>query len=116
VTYAVNVSTTLADGTTVSGGATIVVESSTGTTTISDATITLGPAAMDTMGIVLEDVVVDASAAGDFKPRSGVARYDLTNETNDGMDAIRLEFVEDTPVDGSLEISINSADAILFAP
>ena len=117
VTFAVNVNVTLEDGSTVSGGATVIVESATGGTTISNATVTVAGPDQETLSVVFEDLVVDTSVQGDFRPESGVARFDVrTDDPEPRTDAMKLQFAESTAVDGTVGVSINSEDEFPFAP
>lgn len=117
VTFAVNVNVTLDDGSTVSGGATVIVESATGETTISNATVTVAEADQEPLSVVFEDLVVDTSIQADFRPESGVARFDVRNdEPEPRTDAMKLQFAEGTATDGTVGVSINSEDEFPFTP
>lgn len=117
VTFAVNVNVTLDDGSTVSGGATVIVENATGDTTISNATVTVAGADQETVSVVFEDLVVDASVQGDFRPESGVARFDVRNDDAEPRtDAMKLQFEQSTAIDGTVGVSINSEDEFPFTP
>ena len=117
VTFAVNVNVTLEDGSTVNGGATVIVENATGGTSISNATVTVAGADRESLSVVFEDLVVDTSLQGDFRPESGVARFDVrSDDPEPRTDAMKLQFAESTTVDGTVGVSINSEDEFPFTP
>ena len=115
VTFALNV--TLDDGSTVSGGATVVVEKATGVTTISNATVAVAGADQETLSVAFEDILVDTSTQGEFRPGSGVARFNVsTTDSQPQSDAMRLQFEESTATNGTVGVSINSGDEFAFTP
>ena len=117
VTFALNVNVTLDDGSTVSGGATVVVENATGVTTISNATVAVAGADQETLSVAFEDILVDTSTQGDFRPESGVARFIVSGtDSQPQSDAMRLQFAESTATNGTVGVSINSGDEFAFTP
>ena len=92
------------------------VERSTGITTIDQASVAITEVE-DAFAVVFDDLVIDLSGNENLIPESGTASFEMENP-DIGPDtlAVVVEFTEDTPVDGTLLVSIGGASAIEYTP
>lgn len=117
VTFAINVSVTLVNGTTINGNATVIGEATSGVLEIRDATLTINESDQDALQVVYENVKIDASAAADFYPDAGTAHYNLTNDEGTGQpDTMTLSFSADTATDSTVNVTVNDAMPIVYTP
>ncbi|MBI4716625.1 MAG: hypothetical protein HY763_02380 [Planctomycetes bacterium] len=116
-TFAVNASLQSGSGASVEGSAIAAVDAPAGTLTLVDATLTLVDATSAVITAVFEDVVSAPQANGNFLPQSGSAEFELPSDLP-GMDTIRVrvEFTAQTPVDGTVLVSVNDSDPVPYTP
>lgn len=88
------------------GTATLIVDTDTGAVTIPEGTVTVSLEDGTSFDITFEDLIADPVNNGNFLPESGTATFTIEGENGQPV-SIELSFTENTPVDGSIEYSIN---------
>ncbi|MCO6436125.1 MAG: hypothetical protein J5J06_03465 [Phycisphaerae bacterium] len=105
------------DGSSVDGSVMGELTRATGVLDVPTASLTVVSAGGDQFDATWSDLVIDFLGNGDARPQSGTAQVMLTDEdATPPMVTLDIEYTEQTPVDGTVIVSINDGAPFPYTP